>query len=751
MAPPLDPEIPVVAATRGGEGGGSGVAVNAQEESGPPRSPPVGGVSSEPIADFDASEVAVLVVGAGGIGCELVKTLVLSGFCRIGIVDLDTVDITNLNRQFFFRKAHVGMSKAQVLASACSKLFTQQQLLKIGAAAAAAGTQPATQECSAAAEDELVSGDRIYGLLGMRGNIMSACFTISFVSSFDIVFAALDNLQARRHLNRLCLGAEKPLIEAGSTGYSGQVVPIVPHQTLCFDCEAKPNVKDRFPVCTLRQHPEKPEHCVAWAKMLYELLFGLDNADNLLVDLKAELEALLSTASSNWQDVATAGKRVMEEVFSKQIKDLRILKTDWKGKDPPNPLQLHPDLQRQVMQRHQQHNTMQDFPAHRLWSSLECQQAFLSSFCSLMKKKHEMQNQDAQGQQQKQLQGVPFDKDDDLAMDFVAAAASIRMQTGCGFRGSLFLSDSLSRWPLQRHQQKCYSVLFLHQCLLFVDVADCVFQTRWELQAIAGSIIPAIASTNAIVAALQVVQAQHLLRGLTRLRHQQAVKPQGQQSADELKETVRDTLARQVWVKPFVTGRHANRYGSLLLPEILEPPRASCFACQQIRLTVKLASLKSWNLYNFLKRVLIEALGFNLPFLDYGCNLIDPEEALQDDECSLTEVLHTSLRLSRTSEGFLASVSLLYYLRFASQQGSLALAPARTSSSLVPPPFAFPPVLSPSSQSGKPQEGGASTPILVDSDDEGCHLAGVPLAAAAAAAVAANKDAEVLVVSDSDA
>ncbi|XP_026191058.1 SUMO-activating enzyme subunit 2 [Cyclospora cayetanensis] len=717
MAPPLDPEIPVVAATRGGEGGGSGVAVNAQEESGPPRSPPVGGVSSEPIADFDASEVAVLVVGAGGIGCELVKTLVLSGFCRIGIVDLDTVDITNLNRQFFFRKAHVGMSKAQVLASACSKLFTQQQLLKIGAAAAAAGTQPATQECSAAAEDELVSGDRIYGLLGMRGNIMSACFTVSFVSSFDIVFAALDNLQARRHLNRLCLGAEKPLIEAGSTGYSGQVVPIVPHQTLCFDCEAKPNVKDRFPVCTLRQHPEKPEHCVAWAKMLYELLFGLDNADNLLVDLKAELEALLSTASSNWQDVATAGKRVMEEVFSKQIKDLRILKTDWKGKDPPNPLQLHPDLQRQVMQRHQQHNTMQDFPAHRLWSSLECQQAFLSSFCSLMKKKHEMQNQDAQGQQQKQLQGVPFDKDDDLAMDF----------------------------------------------------------TRWELQAIAGSIIPAIASTNAIVAALQVVQAQHLLRGLTRLRHQQAVKPQGQQSADELKETVRDTLARQVWVKPFVTGRHANRYGSLLLPEILEPPRASCFACQQIRLTVKLASLKSWNLYNFLKRVLIEALGFNLPFLDYGCNLIDPEEALQDDAYRQS-LLSTSLQDAQISSGTLLTVTDFSQGEFqcdlliledptitdkpeeaatafllskpettacdkGSNSSSSSSSTAASSSSSD----------SSSSNSNSPQEGGASTPILVDSDDEGCHLAGVPLAAAAAAAVAANKDAEVLVVSDSDA
>lgn len=54
------------------------------------------------------------MVGAGGIGCELLKTLVLSGFEDIEMIDLDTIDVSNLNRQFLFRKRHVGMSKAQV-------------------------------------------------------------------------------------------------------------------------------------------------------------------------------------------------------------------------------------------------------------------------------------------------------------------------------------------------------------------------------------------------------------------------------------------------------------------------------------------------------------------------------------------------------------------------------------------------------------------------------------------------------------
>lgn len=54
------------------------------------------------------------MVGAGGIGCELLKNLVLSGFGEVHIVDLDTIDLSNLNRQFLFRHEHIKKSKALV-------------------------------------------------------------------------------------------------------------------------------------------------------------------------------------------------------------------------------------------------------------------------------------------------------------------------------------------------------------------------------------------------------------------------------------------------------------------------------------------------------------------------------------------------------------------------------------------------------------------------------------------------------------
>ena len=102
---------------------------------------------------------------------------------------------------------------------------------------------------------------------------------MDYFKSFDMVMNALDNLDARRHVNRMCLAAGVPLIESGTSGYIGQVQPIGGGKTECFDCTGKP-VPKTFAVCTIRSTPSTPHHCIAWAKTyLFPQLFGTDEDD----------------------------------------------------------------------------------------------------------------------------------------------------------------------------------------------------------------------------------------------------------------------------------------------------------------------------------------------------------------------------------------------------------------------------------------------------------------------------------------
>jgi ubiquitin-like 1-activating enzyme E1 B len=136
----------------------------------------------------------------------------------------------------------------------------------------------------------------------IHGNIKDTQFDLAWFKGFDIVLNALDNLgtpclgsvlerssrtcpsDARRHVNKMCMAGNIPLVESGTAGYLGQVQPLLKvctagpnfktsiaqflhwqDRTECFDCIPKPTPKT-FPVCTIRSTPSQPIHCIVWAK-----------------------------------------------------------------------------------------------------------------------------------------------------------------------------------------------------------------------------------------------------------------------------------------------------------------------------------------------------------------------------------------------------------------------------------------------------------------------------------------------------
>lgn len=344
----------------------------------------------------------ILIVGAGGIGCELLKNTILVGFRRIHIVDLDTIDVSNLHRQFLFSTADVGKPKA---------IVAREAMLKY------------------APDADITAHFK---------NVFT--FSAAFFRQFKIVFNGLDNIEARSYVNQMCVLGGIPLVETGTAGLLGQSSLIVPGVTECFDCREHPT-PITFPICTIRSTPSTMVHCVVWAKEhIFPNFFPSESETGNDIEYVAQengkvaiqREQAVIQALSKIASPAELSAFVVEKIFGEEIEHIAKLEDVWKAANRAPPTA--------IFRIDRSHN----------WVDL-----LTASINKLRSRKTQ----------------VLFDKDDDDTMNCVAALANLRA-----------LCFGIEPLPV------------------------------FEVKSIAGNIIPAISTTNSMIATLSVQHGLSYLR-----------------------------------------------------------------------------------------------------------------------------------------------------------------------------------------------------------------------------------------------
>uniref|UniRef100_A0A158R3T7 E1 ubiquitin-activating enzyme n=1 Tax=Syphacia muris TaxID=451379 RepID=A0A158R3T7_9BILA len=204
------------------------------------------------------------IVGAGAIGCEILKNLAMMGIAcgngKLKITDMDQIEISNLNRQFLFRRKDVGSRKSEVAAKAV-KGFNP----KLNIVALAERVGPETE----------------------------GIFNDSFFSELNGILNALDNLDARRYMDRRCIYYRLPLLESGTMGSKGNVQVVYPYLTESYGSSVDPPEKD-IPICTLKNFPNEIQHTIQWARDLFEGMFTVpaETVNQFLDDERAFLGRL---------------------------------------------------------------------------------------------------------------------------------------------------------------------------------------------------------------------------------------------------------------------------------------------------------------------------------------------------------------------------------------------------------------------------------------------------------------------------
>lgn len=144
-------------------------------------------------------ESKVLIVGTGGLGSPVVYALSCLGVGTIGVVDYDSVEISNLNRQILHSSSRIGMPKVESAEVFISDLNPKVKVVTYNTSI----------------------------------NIHNA---LDIISGYDVIIDAVDNFEARYLLNDSCFFARKPLVDAAAVRFHGLIMTILPNKGPCYRC-----------------------------------------------------------------------------------------------------------------------------------------------------------------------------------------------------------------------------------------------------------------------------------------------------------------------------------------------------------------------------------------------------------------------------------------------------------------------------------------------------------------------------------
>ncbi|NHI91442.1 MAG: hypothetical protein EAX96_02995 [Candidatus Lokiarchaeota archaeon] len=204
----------------------------------------------------------IFMIGAGALGCEIAKNLALIGIGKIIIVDVDTIETSNLSRQMLFRPGDEGRGKAEVAGERLKQMNPYMEV-------------------------------EFY-------NQLLQDIPMKIYESADIIIGGLDNIKARLDLNNICLRLKKPLIDSGTLGFEGHVQIVTQgiedfDETPCLRClmPVPPTDEKLVAACTPKGVPRKREHCALKA----EYDFGKEFGRRPDYDIDEDLEYLSKKAN----------------------------------------------------------------------------------------------------------------------------------------------------------------------------------------------------------------------------------------------------------------------------------------------------------------------------------------------------------------------------------------------------------------------------------------------------------------------